>query len=43
VLSLATDPRTEPGDMVVRLIAWSDQGVCAQTGCPDTAPMVKSQ
>jgi predicted deacylase len=43
VLSLATDPRTEPGDMVVRLIAWSDQGVCAQTGCPETAPMVKSQ
>lgn len=43
VLSIATDPRTEPGDMVVRLIAWSDQGVCAQTGCPDTAKMVKSQ
>lgn len=43
VLSIATDPRTEPGDMVVRMIAWSDQGVCAQTGCPETAPMVKSQ
>lgn len=43
VLSIATDPRTEPGDMVVRLIAWSDQGVCAQTGCPETAPMVKGQ
>jgi len=43
VLSLATDPRTEPGDMVVRMIAWSDQGVCAQTGCPEAAPMVKSQ
>ena len=43
VLSIATDPRTEPGDMVVRLIAWSDQGVCARTGCPDTAQMVRSQ
>ncbi|MDV6331782.1 M14 family metallopeptidase [Asticcacaulis sp. 201] len=37
VLSVNTDPRTEPGDMVVRLIAWSDSGVCSQAGCPDTS------
>ena len=41
VLSLSTDPRTEPGDMVVRLMSWSDTGVCAQSGCPDTAQMIK--
>ncbi len=39
VLSLATDPRTEPGDMVVRLIAWNDSLPCKADGCPDTAAM----
>ncbi len=43
ILGMGTDPRTQPGDMVVRLIAWSDKGVCARTGCPETAPMVKSK
>jgi predicted deacylase len=43
ILGMGTDPRTQPGDMVVRLIDWSDKGVCAQTGCPETAPMVKSK
>lgn len=39
VLSLATDPRTEPGDMVVRLIDWNDALPCKADGCPDTATM----
>ena len=34
VLSLSTDPRLDPGNMVVRLIDWSEKGTCAQTGCP---------
>ncbi|ESQ93672.1 succinylglutamate desuccinylase/aspartoacylase family protein [Asticcacaulis benevestitus] len=42
VLSLSTDPRTEPGDMVVRLMSWSDSGICTRDGCPDTAQMVKA-
>ncbi len=42
VLSVITDPRIEPGVMVVRLIAWSDRGVCARDGCPNTAQMVKA-
>ncbi len=39
VLSLATDPRTEPGDMVVRLIDWNNALPCKADGCPDTAAM----
>ena len=41
VLSLATDPRTEPGDMVVRLIDWNSALPCQADGCPDTTAMVK--
>ena len=43
ILGMGTDPRTQPGDMVVRLITWSDKGVCARTSCPEAAPMVKSK
>ncbi len=42
VLSVITDPRIEPGVMVVRLITWSDQGVCTRDGCPNTAQMIKA-
>ena len=41
ILSLATDPRTEPGDMVVRLVDWNSALPCQADGCPDTADMVK--
>ncbi|WKL57105.1 M14 family metallopeptidase [Asticcacaulis sp. ZE23SCel15] len=34
VLSVATDPRRDPGDTVARLIYWNDKGACAATGCP---------
>lgn len=34
VLSLATDPRVEPGDWVVRLIWWDDALPCKADGCP---------
>lgn len=38
VLSLATDPRAEPGDWAVRLIWWDDTLPCKADGCPP-APM----
>lgn len=41
VLSVATDPRTEPGDMVVRLIAWNDDLPCKPDGCPPATAMAK--
>jgi len=41
VLSITTDPRTEPGDMVVRLIRWSDAMPCKQDGCPVDTAMAK--
>jgi uncharacterized protein len=34
VLSIATDPRTLSGSMVVRMINWSDAGLCTLEGCP---------
>ncbi|WP_298327954.1 succinylglutamate desuccinylase/aspartoacylase family protein [Asticcacaulis sp.] len=34
VLSLATDPRIEPGDWVVRLMWWDDTLPCKADGCP---------
>jgi predicted deacylase len=42
VLSMATDPRRDQGDMLVRVIYWSPTGVCAQTGCPANAPVPKN-
>jgi predicted deacylase len=42
ILSLATDPRRDQGDMVARVIYWSPTGVCAQTGCPPNAPVPKN-
>ncbi len=34
VLSLATDPRADVGDMIVRLITWDDKLPCKPDGCP---------
>ncbi|PCG14630.1 MULTISPECIES: succinylglutamate desuccinylase/aspartoacylase family protein [Sphingomonas] len=34
VAGMGTDPRTQPGDMVVRLISWDASLPCLRTGCP---------
>ncbi|MEI9906186.1 MAG: succinylglutamate desuccinylase/aspartoacylase family protein [Asticcacaulis sp.] len=39
VLSLASDPRADVGDMVVRLITWDDALPCKADGCPAGTPM----
>jgi len=39
VLSLATDPRVEPGDWAVRLVWWNNSLPCKADGCPADVPM----
>lgn len=43
VLDVAVDPRTDPGDNIVRLIRWNDALPCKADGCPSTAAMVKGK
>ncbi|MEH3099067.1 succinylglutamate desuccinylase/aspartoacylase family protein [Sphingomonas adhaesiva] len=38
VAGLGTDPRTQPGDMVVRLLSWDASLPCLRTGCPPAPP-----
>jgi predicted deacylase len=42
VLSIATDPRRDQGEMLVRLIRWSETGVCHQDGCAADAKAPRS-
>jgi predicted deacylase len=41
VLSLATDPRSLPGRMIVRLIRWDASAPCQADGCPADTAMAK--
>ncbi len=43
VAGLGTDPRTQPGDMVVRLLSWDDSLPCKRDGCPSTVTPVKAR
>lgn len=43
VAGMGTDPRTEPGDMVVRLLSWDDSLPCKREGCPSSATPVKAR
>lgn len=41
VLVVPVDPRTDPGDNVVRLIRWNSDLPCKADGCPTATAMVK--
>jgi predicted deacylase len=43
VAGLGTDPRTQPGDMVVRLLSWDDSLPCKRDGCPSTVTPIKGR
>ncbi|KQM24698.1 MULTISPECIES: succinylglutamate desuccinylase/aspartoacylase family protein [unclassified Sphingomonas] len=43
VAGMGTDPRTQPGDMVVRLLSWDDSLPCKRDGCPSTVTPVKAR
>ncbi|MBZ6382409.1 succinylglutamate desuccinylase/aspartoacylase family protein [Sphingomonas sanguinis] len=43
VAGLGTDPRTQPGDMVVRLLSWDDSLPCKRDGCPSTVTPIKAR
>lgn len=43
VAGLGTDPRTQPGDMVVRLLSWDDSLPCKRDGCPPTVTPIKAR
>lgn len=43
VAGMGTDPRTQPGDMVVRLLSWDDSLPCKRDGCPSTVTPIKAR
>lgn len=43
VAGLGTDPRTQPGDMVIRLLSWDDSLPCKRDGCPSTVTPIKAR
>ncbi|MET4896518.1 M14 family metallopeptidase [Sphingomonadaceae bacterium jetA1] len=43
VAGIGTDPRTQPGDMVVRLLSWDDSLPCKREGCPPTVTPVTAK
>ncbi|WP_343525480.1 succinylglutamate desuccinylase/aspartoacylase family protein [Sphingomonas sp.] len=42
VAGMGTDPRTQPGDMVVRLLSWDDSLPCKRDGCPSTVTPIET-
>ena len=43
VAGIGTDPRTQPGDMVVRLLSWDDSLPCKREGCPPTVTPITAK